>query len=122
MCNIDGLSIVGDETNCPNVFGVSGCCDAVRLTSPSPYLDAIVADNSGSSDCTAVTGDESNVCTFMKNKANHDVFTSYPESFPYGDWLQVSVLIADGIESPMILSVFLLFILLELNLTNAHVS
>ena len=88
-------AIVGDETNCPNAFGTSGCCDEIRLTSPSPYLDAIVVSRLGSSDCSSIADYNSDVCTFMRNKANHDVFDAdqYPSGFPYETWLEVRFII-----------------------------
>ena len=88
LCDSTSVTITGDETNCPNAVGISGCCDAVRLTSPSPYLNGIVESQLGSSVC----GDDAdgNACSFMESKANHDVFTSYPADFPYENWLQVS--------------------------------
>ena len=93
VCSIDGLSIVGDETNCPNAVGINGCCNAVRMTNPSPYLDAIVTSHLGSSDCSSIADYNSNVCTFMRNTANHYVFDvdQYPENFSYDNWLEVSI-------------------------------
>jgi hypothetical protein len=82
--------IAGDETNCPNDLGTSGCCDAVRLTSPSDYLDGLVSSQFGSSDCGTLGSADANVCTFMKNKGSHDVFLTYPDGFPYLNWLKVS--------------------------------
>ena len=91
ICSISNIQIDGDETNCPNDVGTSGCCAAVRLTNPSPYLDNFVAVHSGSSNCDSLVGSESNVCTFMKSKANHaDIFSAYPDGFPYDAWLEVS--------------------------------
>ena len=92
VCSISDLSIVADETNCPNAVDVSGCCDAVRMTNPSPYLDEIVTSKLGSSDCSSMTDHNANVCTFMRNPANHYVFDEdqYPVGFPYENWLEVS--------------------------------
>jgi hypothetical protein len=80
--------ISGDETNCPNAVDETGCCDFVRMTSPSPYLDGIAVSELGSSDCTG-----SDVCTFLTNKDNHYVFDDgqYPDGFPYKEWLKVSL-------------------------------
>ena len=32
ICGMSGIQIVGDETNCPNDVGTSGCCSAVIIT------------------------------------------------------------------------------------------
>ncbi len=94
ICQMSGISIIGDETNCPNDVGDDGCCSGVRLTSPSPYLSHFVAVHSGSSNCASITGPESKVCTFMENKANHaGIFIDYPNPFPYSQWLEVSHII-----------------------------
>ena len=92
------LYLIGDETNCPNVLGTAGCCDEVKLTSPSPYLEEIVASKLGSADCTtfAATSADAKVCEFMKNKENHYLFhddNNYPDnSFPFIPWLEVSLI------------------------------
>ena len=92
ICDMSGIQIVGDETNCPNDVGISGCCSAVRLTDPSPYLDGIVAEELGSSICGDLSSSDSLVCGFMKDDKNHYIFgdDQYPGSFPYADWLRVS--------------------------------
>ncbi len=83
--------IAADETNCPNDVDEVGCCDVVRITNPSPYIDAIVADELGSSDCDSLSGIDVDVCNYMRNKDNHYVFDDdqYPAGFPYDDWLRV---------------------------------
>ena len=96
ICSMAGIVITGDETNCPNDVGQSGCCAAVRLTNPSPYLNEIVASELGSSDCGdagILSTSDSQVCTFMKSDDNHYIFgdDQYPGSFPYEDWLRVSI-------------------------------
>jgi hypothetical protein len=85
LCN---AQIIGDEYNCPNNIDTAGCCNTVKITSPtSAYLNGIVESELGSSIC----GD-SLVCTFMTSRDNHDVFLTYPENFPYEAWLKVSSL------------------------------
>ena len=91
LCS-SSLTLTGDETNCPNDIGVTGCCDNVRLTYPeSGYLSGVVSARFGTSDCVALgaSSEEGEVCTFMKDRGNHDVFLTYPEGFPYANWLKV---------------------------------
>jgi hypothetical protein len=93
ICSISNIQIVGDETNCPNNVGTAGCCAAVRLTNPSPYLNEIIASQLGSADCESIAlGSDASVCTFMKSDDNHYIFgeDQYPDSFPYENWLKVS--------------------------------
>ena len=92
ICSMPGIQIVADETNCSNDVGTSGCCSAVRLTNPSPYLDGIIASELGSSTCTELSSSDSHVCLFMKDDDNHYIFgdDQYPDGFPYGPWLKVS--------------------------------
>jgi hypothetical protein len=93
ICSMSNIQIVGDETNCPNNVGTSGCCAAVRLTNPSPYLNEIIASQLGSADCESIAlGSDASVCTFMKSDDNHYIFgdDQYPDSFPYENWLKVS--------------------------------
>ena len=98
--------IVGDETNCPNKVDESGCCDAVRMTSPSsPYLNDIIAGEMNSSDCDTFAGTSNyNVCGFMGNKENHYIFDTNqypdPDTFPYKDWLKVR---KENVESHCVL-------------------
>ena len=84
--------IAGDETNCPNAVDETGCCDVVRMTNPSPYLDRIVESELGTTDCGTLSTSDSSVCNFMRNKASHYVFDDgqYPAGFPYENWLKVS--------------------------------
>ena len=93
ICNKNNIQIVGDETNCPNNVGTDGCCAAVRLTDPSPYLINLVSSemNIDASDCSLLPDLERNVCNFMKDDENHYVFgdEQYPDSFPYESWLKV---------------------------------
>ena len=90
--SMPGIQIVADETNCPNDVGTSGCCAAVRLVEPSPYLDGIIASELGSSTCNELSLSDSHVCSFMKDDDNHYIFgdDQYPDGFPYGPWLKVS--------------------------------
>jgi hypothetical protein len=90
ICSMPGIQIVADETNCPNNVGTSGCCAAVRLVEPSPYLYMFT---NGHADCDSASPSfESGVCSFMKSNSNHaDVFTTYPDGFPYDAWLEVSI-------------------------------
>lgn len=91
ICTMNDLSITGDENNCPNNVGTSGCCASVKLTSPhSDYLNGIVASRLGTSDCNNIIGSDSYVCTFMESRDNHDVFQIDPNDFPYDAWLEVS--------------------------------
>ena len=93
ICQMSGISIIGDETNCPNEVGITGCCTAVRLTDPSPYLNGIIANELGSSDCGNIAlSSDANVCSFMKDDDNHYIFgdDQYSNSFPYESWLKVS--------------------------------
>ena len=89
ICDMSGIQIVGDETNCPNDFDTPGCCTAVKLTSPqSEYLQKFVQVHFGS-DCAFPGG--SDTCEFMMNKFNHgEIFSVYPVEFPYEEWLNVS--------------------------------
>ncbi len=84
--------IAGDETNCPNAVDESGCCDIVRMTNPSPYIDEIVTTELGSAECSSLSSSDEKVCEYMRNKSNHYVFeeNQYPTGFPYASWLKVS--------------------------------
>ena len=95
----DELFVTGDSTNCPNDFDASvgvyleGCCDSI-LIDVDLYLTEFATAILGDSDCANLVGTESNVCSYMTNKANHDIFTNgYPVDFA-GDvwsWLKVSI-------------------------------
>ena len=88
LCN---SHIIGDEYNCPNDFDADGCCNTVKVTSPtSAYLNGIVESELGSSTCDDIGGSGTSVCAFMTRRDNHDVFLTYPENFPYEAWLKVS--------------------------------
>lgn len=91
ICSANNLSISADETNCPNAVDQTGCCDTIRMTSPSPYIDGIVENVLGSSDCDSLSGSESQVCSYMRNKDHHYIFNDdqYPVGFPYENWLKV---------------------------------
>ncbi len=57
------------------------------------YLDFFAASVVwGDANCQNLGGTESTVCTYMTNKANHDIFASgYPKIFlDVWDWLKVS--------------------------------
>ena len=96
----DELFITADSTNCPNDFDstigvyLEGCCDSI-LIDVDLYLSEFATAVLGDSDCANLAGTESNVCDYMTNKANHDIFASgYPSDFT-GDvwaWLKVRVL------------------------------
>ena len=56
------------------------------------FLEEWVENKYGTTDCTTLDdATDVTVCTFMKNKDNHDIFTDgyYPDDFPYDDWLEV---------------------------------
>ena len=91
ICSMPGIQIVADETNCPNDVGTSGCCAAVKLVDPSPYLYMFANSHA---DCDSASPSfESGVCSFMKSNSNHaDIFTTYPDGFPYHAWLEVSIM------------------------------
>ena len=113
LCSIStttDLTVVGDETNCPNILTEAGCCDEVKLTVPSPYLDSIVESELGSADCGTLSVSNANVCTFMKNKVNHIVFQDddkYPDplEFNYEDWLKERVALAQIFFSTSLVTV-----------------
>lgn len=90
LCN---AQIIGDEYNCPNNIDTAGCCNTVKITSPtSAYLNGIVESELGSSTCDDIGGSDTSVCAFMTSRDNHAVFLTYPENFPYEAWLKVSSL------------------------------
>ena len=91
------LFIFGDAFNCPNDFDsttgqyLAGCCDSV-LIDVDIYLSAFTTEVLGNSDCAALAGTESSVCSYMSNKANHDIFASgYPTSFGGDVWAWLKV-------------------------------
>ena len=93
------LYIHADSDNCPHVFDSSTgaytgtCCDHLTINVDA-YLGEFAQAVLGHSNCANFNGVESNVCGFMTNKGNHDIFTSgYPTNFE-GDvwgWLKVRV-------------------------------
>ena len=94
------LHIYADVDNCPNGFDSStgeyhsGCCDNI-LIDVDIYLNEFAAAVLGDANCANLGGTESDVCDYMTNKANHDIFASgYPEDFPgVWDWLKVRIFI-----------------------------
>ena len=92
------LHIYGDTANCPNAFDtatgqyVDGCCDTL-LFDTDTYLQNFVSVAFGNGDCTKLVGTEVEVCSFMRNKANHALFNQgYPYNFNGNvwNWLKVS--------------------------------
>lgn len=75
------LQIYADSTNCPNRFNAAtgqydpGCCDTVYFN-VDMYLSDYAAIIFGNDNCNELSGSEINVCAYMKNKANHDIFAN----------------------------------------------
>ena len=81
------LTLSGDATNCPNVFDATtglygeGCCDNVN------FLDYFIEATYGNESCEGLVGIDSNVCTFMQSRSNHDHIYNW-------NWLQERVSLA----------------------------
>jgi hypothetical protein len=57
------------------------------------FLEEWTGEKYATTDCTTLTDDtDRTICTFMKDKDNHDIFSDgyYPDDFPYEHWLEVS--------------------------------
>lgn len=89
------MYLSSDELNCPNTISFLGdCCDAVKLaSSESTYLNGIVRNELGNSDCSTLDEVGGKVCSWIKTIENHDVFTTYPYAtdIPYDNWVMVRV-------------------------------
>ena len=87
------MYVSSDESNCPNtISSPGGCCDAVKLSSvESSYLDGIVDNELGNSNCSTFGEVEGKVCFWIETIENHDVFASYPydTNIPYDIWMMV---------------------------------
>lgn len=60
------------------------------------FLEEYVESRFGTTDCASVADPlDSTICSFMKDKDNHDIFIDgfYPDDFPYYNWLDVSILL-----------------------------
>jgi hypothetical protein len=55
------------------------------------FLEEFVTSELGDFECGNLDGTEEVVCTFMKNRLNHAIFSNndYPDDFPYTIWLKV---------------------------------
>ena len=110
------LHISGDESNCPNIpTNSAGCCDEVKLSNPSPYLNSIVKSVLGSDECDTLSASDQMVCNFMKIKDNHQIFQDdeqYPDpnTFPYDGWLKVSSILVSSFWVGQIIVAPLLFL------------
>jgi len=91
--SVDGnMHVKGDHVNCQNAFDsemgeyADGCCDIVTINVDT-YLSDFVATMFGESTCGNLEGKEADACTFISNKANHDIFTDgYPSDFEGNIW------------------------------------
>ena len=92
------IDLYGDAHNCPNNFDydagiyLPGCCNSVRIN-VTIYLENFAKGILGSDDCGNFGGVEADVCSFMIDEANHDIFENgFPSSFNGNvwKWLKVS--------------------------------
>jgi len=92
---VTDLHISADSDNCPHEFdsttGIyqAGCCDNI-VVDVDIYLNEFASAVLGDANCDNLGGAEVNVCDYMKNKANHAIFSNgYPTDFPgVWDWLK----------------------------------
>jgi len=88
----DRIVLHADSQNCHNNFDygtgtfLPGCCDIIKI-SVEDYLQHFAAGVLGSSDCESLIGVETEVCTYMTNPINHDIFSDgYPLDFEGDVW------------------------------------
>ena len=94
------LYINADSDNCPHGFDSStgtytgACCDELTIQ-VDVFLDEFASSVLGNSVCADLAGTEVDVCNYMTDQANHDIFASgYPTSFTGNvwSWLKVRIL------------------------------
>ena len=96
--SIEGIiSLEGDTENCPNDFEyetgmyMAGCCDNVDIDLDI-YIQHFAVGILGDGDCENLEGVETDVCNFMTDKENHDLFANgYPEDFNGNVWQWMKV-------------------------------
>ena len=95
------LYISGDSTNCPNTFMAEtgilspGCCNEVVIDLEQ-FLGDFVTSELGSFDCDNLECVDTDVCKFMTNIENHELFDNgYPSDFTghLWEWLKVCCII-----------------------------
>ena len=101
LCSKSSLSLQGDAFNCPNTFDTAtgeyttGCCDDV-LIDVDIYLNYFTEMTLGNDNCNSLSGVNADICDFMSDKTNHNIFTggAYPYDFDGDVWtfLKVSIL------------------------------
>jgi len=91
LCSKSSFLLEGDAINCPNTFNTAtgeyseGCCDVV-LIDVDIYLNYFTEMTLGSDNCNSLSGVNADICDFMSDKTNHNIFEGgYPGNDFDGD-------------------------------------